>query len=66
MWSVTAPPGPRRIEIQILELRAPDQPMVGESIVLTGLTAAVLPEAFHLAETGQKAQLEDVLALHLP
>ena len=61
MWYVTTRPGEGQADIRIFDLKDPDRRAVRESTVLTGLTATVLPEAFHLAAQGRLEQLQKFL-----
>ena len=66
MWRVSRKSRGSAVEVEILVLQAPDGPRsVGESLVLPGLAAQMLPEALVLARQGRFADLDRLLAAAL-
>ena len=66
MWRVASRDGGNRVEVEILDLRAPGGPRpASESNALPGLKPAPLPAAFDLAASGRFDKLEERLAAAL-
>ncbi|MCY4459076.1 MAG: Uma2 family endonuclease [Albidovulum sp.] len=66
MWRAASRDGGNRVEVEILDLRAPGGPRPAEeSAALPGLKAALLPKAFDLAAGGRFEELEELLAAAL-
>ena len=66
MWRASRSSGGRAVEVEILDLQAPDGPRpVAESLALPGLDAALLPNAFDLARRLRYEALESLLAAAL-
>ncbi|MDE2759357.1 MAG: Uma2 family endonuclease [Paracoccaceae bacterium] len=62
MWQVDARKGRKQIQVEILDLQAPDGPgQIDKSLVLDGLASSDLPKAYQLARQGNIVGLGDLL-----
>ena len=66
MWRVSGTQKSNRFEVEILALQEVGGPkVVEESLVLTGLPAKILPQAFEMAEFGQYQPLRELVVENL-
>ncbi len=66
MWQVDARKGRKQIQVEVLDLQAPDGPQkIDKSLVLDGLASSDLPTACHLARQGNMGELQELLKENL-